>query len=61
MRLHLADDVREHLGRNGNVGPLFNMTHAARMDMAASVTSARVGNPECATLSSTCVAQMTGR
>jgi hypothetical protein len=37
------------------------MTHSARMDIAASVTSARVGKPVCATVSSTCVAHTTGK
>jgi hypothetical protein len=39
---------------------LFNITHSARSDMAASVTSARDGMPVLARDSSTCVAQITG-
>ena len=41
-------------------GPLFSITHSARSPIAASVISARDGRPVFASVSSTCVAQITG-
>ena len=60
VRLHAPQDVIERAHGLPEYGPLLSITHSARSDMAASVTSARDGTPVFARFSSTCVAQITG-